>query len=592
VSNCNAAGANVVNMSLGGGFSQILQDAITSLENTNDRILFVAAAGNGGDSSYLYPASIDSPIMMSVACVDSSKARCSFSQYNDQVDIAAPGLYVRSTVPGYGTYGYKSGTSMSSPHVAAVAALVWSHSPEKSAFEIRQALEQSAIQPNGSQQGIKNDEFGWGIVNAKKALELLDGGTFTRRPSISPSPTPSPTKSMQPSGPCMPIKIEILPDSWPEEISWELKDPQGNEMTSNQEHDTLRQGVLFEHEMCVGSFCDDSMNYQFTINDNHGDGLTYDVNAYFAIYVYSTRIFGQSDGTDYGSGDQVLIDACRDFSAAPTTLVPTSMPSPLPSKSMQPSGPCMPIKIEIIPDKYAKDISWELKDPRGNEMTSNQEHGTLTRGVLFVHEMCVGSFCGNSMNYVFNINDSYGDGLKVGVEDAHFAIYVYSTRIFGQSDGTDYESGDQVVIDACSTNLSSTPSYSPSTEPTIIPTYSPTYYDERRCTESEEDEWYLRSQDTKSSLGVVDVLRSCKWLANHKLKSKLCAKEDSSPTGHRPAKDVCRVTCATCDPDPDRCPERNNQLESTIEQHLNFIAKQKSQIAAYEKLLADNGIEF
>mmetsp|Transcript_16316 Transcript_16316/g.23922 ORF Transcript_16316/g.23922 Transcript_16316/m.23922 type:complete len:442 (+) Transcript_16316:465-1790(+) len=441
-------------MSLGGGFSQILQDAITSLENTNDRILFVAAAGNGGDSSYLYPASIDSPIMMSVACVDSSKARCSFSQYNDQVDIAAPGLYVRSTVPGYGTYGYKSGTSMSSPHVASVAALVWSHSPDKSAFEIRQALEQSAIQPNGSQQGIKNDEFGWGIVNAKKALELLDGGTFTRRPSISPSPTPSPTKSMQPSGPCMPIKIEILPDSWPEEISWELKDPQGNEMTSNQEHDTLRQGVLFEHEMCVGSFC------------------------------------------------------------------------------------------------------------------------------------------GDSMNYVFNINDSYGDGLKVGVEDAHFAIYVYSTRIFGQSDGTDYESGDQVVIDACSTNLSSTPSYSPSTEPTIIPTYSPTYYDERRCTESEEDEWYLRSQDTKSSLGVVDVLRSCKWLANHKLKSKLCAKEDSSPTGHRPAKDVCRVTCATCDPDPDRCPERNNQLESTIEQHLNFIAKQKSQIAAYEKLLADNGIEF
>ena len=52
--NCHKAGANVINMSLGGGFSQVLQDYITDMARSNDRILFVAASGNGNDTSYIY----------------------------------------------------------------------------------------------------------------------------------------------------------------------------------------------------------------------------------------------------------------------------------------------------------------------------------------------------------------------------------------------------------------------------------------------------------------------------------------------------------------------------------------------------------
>ena len=119
--NCVDAGAKVVNMSLGGDFTPIFDSYFDDLENEGTEVLFVAAAGNGGDGSYLYPASVDSRLMMSVACVDSDSDHCYFSQYNDQVDIAAPGMGVKSTIPNDG-YDNKSGTSMSSPHVAAVAA--------------------------------------------------------------------------------------------------------------------------------------------------------------------------------------------------------------------------------------------------------------------------------------------------------------------------------------------------------------------------------------------------------------------------------------------------------------------------------------
>ena len=62
----------------------------------NDDMLVIAAAGNSGDASYNYPASY--PSIMSVAATDSTNTVAYFSQYNDQVDIAAPGVDVLSTI--------------------------------------------------------------------------------------------------------------------------------------------------------------------------------------------------------------------------------------------------------------------------------------------------------------------------------------------------------------------------------------------------------------------------------------------------------------------------------------------------------------
>jgi serine protease len=94
---CRDAGAKVINMSLGGGrASRTEESGFNSLYNTSG-ILSIAAAGNGGNTTKSYPASYAS--VVSVAAIDSTKALASFSQRNDAVELAAPGVNVLSTYP-------------------------------------------------------------------------------------------------------------------------------------------------------------------------------------------------------------------------------------------------------------------------------------------------------------------------------------------------------------------------------------------------------------------------------------------------------------------------------------------------------------
>ena len=92
---CEAAGSNVVSMSLGGSFKSRTESRAFSRANGRG-VLSIAAAGNDGNTRKSYPASYDS--VMSVAAVDSNNAIATFSQQNDQVEIAGPGVAVKSTV--------------------------------------------------------------------------------------------------------------------------------------------------------------------------------------------------------------------------------------------------------------------------------------------------------------------------------------------------------------------------------------------------------------------------------------------------------------------------------------------------------------
>lgn len=181
IQSCQNAGAKVVNMSLGGSSSN--QTENTAMNNFfNNGMLLVAAAGNGGNTSFSYPASYNA--VVSVAAVNSSGALASFSQRNSQVEIAGPGVSVSSTWNN-GGYNSISGTSMASPHVAGVAALVWSNHPQCTAAQIRSALNATA-EDRGS--AGRDTSYGWGIVKAKAAHDYLtnngcdgsgggDGGT-------------------------------------------------------------------------------------------------------------------------------------------------------------------------------------------------------------------------------------------------------------------------------------------------------------------------------------------------------------------------------------------------------------------------------
>ena len=93
---CQAAGANIITMSLGGSLNNPLESK--TFQNLYDAgILSIAAAGNAGTTAKSYPAGYTS--VVSIAAVDSNKQWASFSQYNADVELAAPGVNVLSTVP-------------------------------------------------------------------------------------------------------------------------------------------------------------------------------------------------------------------------------------------------------------------------------------------------------------------------------------------------------------------------------------------------------------------------------------------------------------------------------------------------------------
>ncbi|NKI36548.1 S8 family serine peptidase [Wenzhouxiangella sp. XN79A] len=107
---CAQAGADVINMSLGGGAPTSAEEqAFQNLLDAN--ILSIAAAGNDGNSTSSYPASY--PAVMSVAAIDSTRTVASFSQYNPSVEIAAPGVDTVSTVPNIGAIVDVAGTTFS-----------------------------------------------------------------------------------------------------------------------------------------------------------------------------------------------------------------------------------------------------------------------------------------------------------------------------------------------------------------------------------------------------------------------------------------------------------------------------------------------
>jgi thermitase len=169
VANCitwaHDRGARVISMSLGGGASSTLQQAVDYAwqgGGTAGSVL-VAAAGNDSNSSLEYPAAYGN--VVSVAATDRNDQHASFSNTNNDVEVAAPGVDVFSTYSG-STYRTLSGTSMATPHVAGVTALLWGRFPTARADAIVARLD-AATDDLGA--AGRDPVFGFGRVNLQKA---------------------------------------------------------------------------------------------------------------------------------------------------------------------------------------------------------------------------------------------------------------------------------------------------------------------------------------------------------------------------------------------------------------------------------------
>ena len=152
---------DVLNGSFGSAQTNEAEEAICDALQERG-VLFVAAAGNRGNTEYSYPASYESVI--STAAVNNDKTRAPFSQYNDQVTISAPGVDIRSCVPG--GYDVFSGTSMAAPHVAGAAALIQQRT--NNSAQTKDLLLEAA-----EELGAAN-KYGRGLVRPDKALNLTD----------------------------------------------------------------------------------------------------------------------------------------------------------------------------------------------------------------------------------------------------------------------------------------------------------------------------------------------------------------------------------------------------------------------------------
>ena len=187
-------GAKVINMSFGKGFSpqkDWVDDAVRYAQSKG--VLLVHAAGNDAadiDTAWNFPTPVyrsDGKRASNWITVGASGdpqlggLAASFSNYGKkEVDVFAPGVKIYSTIPGGNTYGEAQGTSMASPVVAGVAALILEYYPNLSAEQVKYVIEKSSVKPDvkvkipGGDSEVDMTELSTtgGVLNAYEAVKL------------------------------------------------------------------------------------------------------------------------------------------------------------------------------------------------------------------------------------------------------------------------------------------------------------------------------------------------------------------------------------------------------------------------------------
>lgn len=199
----NAYPARVLNLSLGGGGAcgSLLQSAIDGARSRNS-VVVVAAGNSNANASGFSPANCTG--VVTVAATNRNGSRAFYSNYGNAVTLAAPGgdtsgstsngilstLNSGTNAPADDNYAYYQGTSMATPHVAGVVALMLAKNPSLTPDQVAQALKSSARAFPGTCNGC-----GAGIVNAEAAVQAAAGGGGTGGPTTTAESEPNNTTS-------------------------------------------------------------------------------------------------------------------------------------------------------------------------------------------------------------------------------------------------------------------------------------------------------------------------------------------------------------------------------------------------------------
>jgi thermitase len=197
-------GARVISMSLGGYPSMwyspqgVMQDAVDYAFNKG--CIVVAAAMNDNTSTTPYPAGCNN--VVAVAATDQNDDKASFSNYGSWVDIAAPGVNIRSTVVN-NNYEYYQGTSMACPYVSGTMALVVSQNPN-----------------------LSNREVVDKVLNAADKIDRLNSVSNGRRLNTAKAVTPTTTDTTAPGTPVVTDEGQTTTNQNQLYASWASSDPE------------------------------------------------------------------------------------------------------------------------------------------------------------------------------------------------------------------------------------------------------------------------------------------------------------------------------------------------------------------------------
>jgi subtilisin family serine protease len=172
-------GARVANLSYRASTSSTVSSAAQYFQSKGGVVTI--AAGNEGT----FDSSGDNPYVLTVSGTDSNDSLYSWSNTGNNIDVAAPGS-AYTTVRG-GGYSAASGTSFAAPIVAGIAALVLSEKPSLTADEVQALLKQSS---DDCGQAGWDTAYGWGRVNAARAVTMASGGAGDSTPPTVSFVTP------------------------------------------------------------------------------------------------------------------------------------------------------------------------------------------------------------------------------------------------------------------------------------------------------------------------------------------------------------------------------------------------------------------
>lgn len=266
-----ADGVDVVNLSLGSGYPGSVVEAAFATAHSQG-LTIVAAAGNSSPctnpptlppaDNEIYPAKF--PNVIAVAATDSSDARTCFSSVGPDVELAAPGSGVVSAYIGSTTaYASMSGTSMATPHVAGLAAVLLGCDASMTNDQVTAALDGTAKDLDSSMTAGFPDGrdtwFGWGRIQAPNAANLVgcqSGSPSTATPTNTSSSTPTRTNTplaptSTPTQTNTPLAPSATPTSTPTATPTNAPALDGGPLLFSLGSSATLSGVTFQNEDIV-----------------------------------------------------------------------------------------------------------------------------------------------------------------------------------------------------------------------------------------------------------------------------------------------------------------------------------------------------